>query len=106
MKVSFVFLGETIINDYLSFVEVGFKYNLQSLKEELKRLQTEKTIKTPKHGLYVVARETVMLIYECNALPLSSSVLKINLLLGTIISLTQLSTESNLVERMSLLPTL
>lgn len=49
-----MFLGETIINDYLSFVEVGFKYNLQSLKEELKRLQTEKCIKTPKHGAWSV----------------------------------------------------
>ena len=46
---SFMFLGETIINDYLSFVAVGFKYNLQSLKEDqLKRLQTEKSIKNPK----------------------------------------------------------
>lgn len=75
-----------VINDYLSFVEVGFKYNLQSLKEDLKRLHTKKSLKTLKHGLHVVAMETVMLIYECNALPLSSSVLKINLLLGTIIS--------------------
>ena len=85
---SFMPLGETIINDYLSFVEVGFKYNLQSLKEDLKRLQTEKCIKTPKHGLYVVAMETVMLIYECSALPLSSSVLKINLLLGNFFNTT------------------
>lgn len=83
-----MFLGETIINDYLSFVEVGFKYNLQSLKEDLKRLHTKKSLKTPKHGLYVVAMETVMLIYEYNALPLSSSNLKINLLQGNFFNTT------------------